>query len=83
MDRAVQGAHSMVDRVAEKAGPAVDRIRSGVDTASAALESGMDTLSQTQERWVENCRVCVRDHPLASVGVAVAAGILLSRLIRH
>jgi len=74
VDRATQGAHDMVDRVAEKAGPAVDR-------ASEALQSGVDDLNEMQERWMEASRACVRDHPLVSVGVAVAAGMLLSRLM--
>ena len=74
VDRAAQSAHDLVDRVADKAGPAVDR-------ASQALRSGADDLCELQERWMEASRDCVRDHPLVSIGVALAAGMLLSRLM--
>lgn len=30
---------------------------------------------------MENCRSYVRDNPIASLGIAVAAGFLLSRVI--
>lgn len=81
MNRAVQGAHTMVDRLAEKAVPAVEGLVSGVNSASEALKTGADDLGAMQERWIENCRGYVREHPLVSVGVAVAAGVLLSRLM--
>ena len=81
IDRAAHGAHEMIDRVAEKAGPAVDRLRGNVNNATQAVHSGVDELSQMPERWLETSRACVRDHPLASLGVAVAAGMLLSRLM--
>ena len=34
-----------------------------------------------QERWLETSRDYVRDNPLLSIGIAVAAGLLLSRLM--
>jgi ElaB/YqjD/DUF883 family membrane-anchored ribosome-binding protein len=78
----------MIDRAADKAGPAVDRLRSGVNSATQAVHSGVEAvhtgvadLDQMQERWLEASRACVRDHPLVAVGVAVAAGMLLSRLM--
>jgi ElaB/YqjD/DUF883 family membrane-anchored ribosome-binding protein len=81
VNRAAQSAHAMVDRVAEKAQPAVERVRSGISSASETLETGVEHLGEMQDRWLEDCRGCVRDHPLASVGLAVAAGVLLSRLM--
>jgi ElaB/YqjD/DUF883 family membrane-anchored ribosome-binding protein len=81
LNRAVQGAHALVDRLAQTAGPAVDRLLSGVDSATEALQSGAEDFSELQERWVESCRDCVREHPLVSIGVAVAAGMLLNRLM--
>lgn len=83
LDRAVQGAHSMVDRVADKAGPAVDRMRDGLTSAGAALQNGVEELTEMQKRWVESSRSCVREHPLTSVGIAIAAGLVLSRLLRR
>lgn len=79
--RAARSAHAIVDRVAETAAPAVERLLSGVSSASDKLHSGADDLGEMQERWVEGARVYVRDHPLASIGVAIAAGFVLSRLM--
>lgn len=83
LDRAVQGAHTMVDRVAGKVGPAAERVRSGIDSAAESVKGSVDELSQLQQRWADNCRTCVREHPLATLGFAVAAGMLLSRLLRR
>lgn len=81
LNSAAQGAHSLVDRLAQTAGPAVERLLGGVDSAAAALQSGTEEISELQEHWMENCRCYVREHPLASIGMAVAAGMLLNRLM--
>src|SRR5690242_10954971 len=80
MERAVQGAHDTIDRVASSAGPAVEKLRTGANQAADMLRTQADTLNQMQKEWVDGARACVRDHPLASVAVAVAAGMLLARL---
>ncbi len=81
LNRTAQSAHAMVDRVAEKAAPAVDRLHQGIDSASEALQSGVHNLDEMQERWLETSRDYVRENPLLSIGIAVAAGLLLSRLM--
>ncbi len=67
--------------VAEKAVPAVERLRSGVSEASERLQARADQLGQLQERWVEDSRNYVREHPFTSVAAALAAGMLLARLL--
>ncbi len=81
VNRLAQGAHAAVDRIAEKAVPAVQRLRGGVNSAAATLRTRADDLDGMQRRWVESSRGCVRNHPLVSVGAAVAAGMVLSRLM--
>lgn len=80
VDRVAQTAHQTVDRLAEKAGPAVDRIRTRVADANETLKAQADQLKQMQSEWTESARTCVRDHPMASIAVAVAAGVLLSKI---
>jgi ElaB/YqjD/DUF883 family membrane-anchored ribosome-binding protein len=76
-DRAAAG----IDRVSSRAHDTVDRLASAAaSTAHSLGERGTDLL-MTQERWLESSRSYVRDHPIAAVGVAVAAGYLLSRLL--
>ena len=83
VNRAAQSAHTLVDRVAEKAGPAVERLRSGAESVNESLHSGAQDLGELQERLTEGIRTCVRDYPLLSIGVALAAGALISRVSRH
>jgi len=38
-------------------------------------------LKNAEQQAMEKCRSYVRDNPIASLGIAVAAGFLLSRVI--
>lgn len=80
VQRVALGAHVMVDQAAEKASPAIERLRSGVNHAAETVRSATRELGELQERWIANARGCVRDHPLLAIGVAVAAGMIVSRL---
>jgi ElaB/YqjD/DUF883 family membrane-anchored ribosome-binding protein len=50
-------------------------------SATEKLPMSKDELSAMQQEWVASARDVVREHPLASVAVAVAAGVLLSRMM--
>lgn len=79
VDHVVQGAHDTVDRIAAKAAPAVDRVRSAASDVQATASAKYDDLINAE--WVESAREEVRARPLAAVGIALAAGLLLGRLI--
>jgi ElaB/YqjD/DUF883 family membrane-anchored ribosome-binding protein len=96
MARAVDGAaaqaHGAIDKLSATAIPAVDRMAGGahraVDSAtqfaSGAVESmsaRADRLQVAHARMTDECRGYVRANPLASVGIALAAGYVLSRLL--
>jgi ElaB/YqjD/DUF883 family membrane-anchored ribosome-binding protein len=80
MERVVQGAHQAVDRMAEKAAPAVERLRGHVGGATEHLQSRTSRVMAMEEEWIEATRACVREHPIASIGVAVLAGMVLNKL---
>ena len=64
-------AHEAVDRVAQ--------------TASAYAErfgEKAEELLEMKDDWVEGAREYVREHPVAALGIAVAAGYILSMLMR-
>jgi ElaB/YqjD/DUF883 family membrane-anchored ribosome-binding protein len=82
VDKAAQSAHQAVDRMAAKAGPAVERVREKAMQATDTLHAKMDDLSVMQEQWMGTMRDQVRAHPLAVVGAAVLAGLLIGRLMR-
>ena len=82
VDRVAQTAHQAVDRIASKAAPAMERMRSSATNAADSMHSRMEDFSAMQEEWSESMRDQVRAHPLAVVGLAVLAGMLLGRLSR-
>lgn len=71
VDRAARGVHDTVDRIADSAGRA----------ASTLSEKG-EQFAETGERVMAQTRSYVQTHPVAAIGIAVAAGFLLSRLLR-
>lgn len=92
IDHASAGAHQTIDKMSEAARPAVDRVATGahqiVDKLAGVAANTADSLGikgeqlkEAQSRLTEASRDYVRENPLTSIGIAVAAGIILSRLI--
>lgn len=92
-DQVRSGAHDAIDKVSDAARPMVDRLASGahqtVDKLASVAAQAAETLGvkggqlkNFQAQAMEQCRGYVREHPVASVGIAIAAGFLLSRLLR-
>lgn len=79
VDQVAQGAHDTVDRIAAKAGPALDRVRSAATDVQTSAYAKYDDFVNAE--WVESARNEVRARPLAAVGIALAAGLLISRLL--
>ena len=70
-----------VDKAAKSAHEAVDKIASATNQASEALSEKGNQLKNTEQQLVANCRDYVRENPITSLGIAVAAGFLLSRIL--
>lgn len=92
IDRAASTAHDTVDRVAGVAASAKDRLASAAastkERLTSAAASAKERISEKSEEWyqqsqhaVECTRDCVRTHPLASIGIAVVAGMVISRIL--
>lgn len=81
VNRVVQGAHEAVDRIAERAAPVVERLKSSMTGASDSMHSGVEQFSAMQEEWIETARTTVREHPIAALGAAVLAGMVLSKIL--
>jgi ElaB/YqjD/DUF883 family membrane-anchored ribosome-binding protein len=91
VDGASAAVHQAVDRIANAARPAVDRIalsaHQAVDRVAGATSAAAETfaLKKTQintmgAELIDGSRSYVRTKPLVSIGIAVAAGFILSRL---
>lgn len=82
VDRMARSALTEVDRVADTTSSAVGRVRSGVSDTLSIVSDKVHGLASSREQWVDTCRQSVRDHPLAAVGVGLAAGYLIARWLR-
>ncbi len=71
IDRLSEGAHRAVDQTANRVGAIADR-----------FGEKADELMEMKEDWLEAGRTYVRDHPVAALGIALAAGYLLSAIMR-
>jgi ElaB/YqjD/DUF883 family membrane-anchored ribosome-binding protein len=80
IDSVVRSAHDTVDRVAAKAAPAVERLVGGAHGASDAVRQRAREAGDLGHEWADSLRATVRDHPLASIAIALAVGVLVSRL---
>ncbi|GAB6141622.1 hypothetical protein JCM14076_23510 [Methylosoma difficile] len=70
-----------VDNAFTAAHEAVDKIASAASHAAEALDEKGEQLKNAEHRLVDNCNGYIRSNPIASIGIAVAAGFMLSRLL--
>lgn len=70
-----------VDKASHSAHQAVDKIASATNQAAEALGEKGEQLKNAEKQIMDNCRGYIRDNPITSLGIAVAAGFLLSRLL--
>lgn len=68
------GANEQVQRVAQGAHQAVDRVQE-------SLTAGTDKLMAMQQEYGDMARERVTDNPFAALGIAFAAGIVLSEVV--
>ena len=78
IDSAAQGIHETVERVAAKAVSMAAGVGdTTVDSQSPQFAKFDDLLNSD---WAEAARNEVREHPLAVVGIALIAGLVIGRL---
>ncbi|MDD5322465.1 MAG: DUF883 domain-containing protein [Methylococcales bacterium] len=70
-----------IDKAANSANEAVDKAASATNQAAEALGEKSEQLKNAEQQLMEDCRAYVHDNPITSVGIAVAAGFLLSRVV--
>jgi ElaB/YqjD/DUF883 family membrane-anchored ribosome-binding protein len=80
------GSADKVAAGADRAAAGIERLSSTAHhavTAAHQLADQGQRLVSTGDHLAEMTRDCVRHHPIASVGVAVGVGLLLSLLTRR
>ena len=69
------------DKVSDFAHETVDTIANASNQAREAFDEKSDQLINAEQRLVKNCQGYIRENPITSLGIAVASGFLLSRLL--
>jgi|SwirhirootsSR3_FD_contig_31_2657017_length_379_multi_2_in_0_out_0_1 ElaB/YqjD/DUF883 family membrane-anchored ribosome-binding protein len=77
-----ESAAATVDKIATGAHQAVDRIASAATSAASQLGVKGDEMLEAKERMMDSVSEYVRAKPLAALGIALAAGFVISRIIR-
>jgi ElaB/YqjD/DUF883 family membrane-anchored ribosome-binding protein len=87
VERLAKSAHLGINAATEAAGPAIERIASGahkvVDNADAIARQaaeGLEGVGDKGQKLATSGTGLMREHPLLTLGLAVAAGYLLSYL---
>ncbi len=81
-DGAARKAKPAIDQVAAMAHQVVDKAAASAAPAADWLGEQGETLNATQKKLVTDTSAYIAANPLMSVGVAVLAGFLISRMIR-
>ncbi|MDT8321634.1 MAG: hypothetical protein RQ826_14025 [Xanthomonadales bacterium] len=76
-------AGAAVDRMASGAHEAVDKIADATNHAADSLSSKGQEIKSLEERWLKKARDYVEHNPVQSLGIALASGYLLSRIISN
>jgi ElaB/YqjD/DUF883 family membrane-anchored ribosome-binding protein len=69
------------DKVSKSVHETFDKIADAGNQAAEALGEKGQKLKNTEQKLMENCRSYVHDNPITSLGIAVVAGFLLSRVL--
>lgn len=75
-------AHPRIDAAATGAHEAVDWAADAASNATDSLDETSHDMKATQERWLTNARGYVQENPATSVGIALAGGYFLGRILR-
>ncbi|MGZ8175400.1 MULTISPECIES: DUF883 domain-containing protein [Methylobacter] len=70
-----------IDNASHSAHEAVDQIANAANQAAEAIGEKEAQLKNAEQQLMANCRGYVRDNPVTSLGIAIAGGFLLSRLL--
>lgn len=70
IDKASNSVHEVVDKIAGASNQAVE-----------ALGEKTEQLKNAEQQMMNDCRSYIQNNPATSMGIAVAAGFLLSRLL--
>ncbi len=81
IDKVTSSVKPAVDRFAKSAHQVVDKVATVASDAADTLGVKADQFKGAQGRVTEQCQQYVRENPLVAVGIALAAGYILSKVL--
>lgn len=82
-EKASEAAHHAVDAMAVKAAAAEDTLRKTAASSQETLAHKQEEIKQQLQSSYSKSREFAAQNPLAAAGIAFAAGILVSSLLRR
>ncbi len=76
-----QTMKTTTDKVANFAHETVDALADASNQARASYDEKSDQLMNAEQQAMKECQTYIRENPVTSLGLAVAGGFLLSRLL--
>lgn len=73
--------NTTTDKVADFAHETIDSIADASNQARATYDEKSDQIMNAEQQLMKNCQTYIRENPVTSLGLAVAGGFLLSRLL--
>lgn len=81
--RVAISAHETIDSAASKADEIEQQLRDGAAKAGTKLEASQEAATAQVERSLEKLESFVKGRPIAAAGIAFAAGVLATALLRR
>jgi ElaB/YqjD/DUF883 family membrane-anchored ribosome-binding protein len=71
-----------LEKAADYVQDTADKVADATHYAAKALNEKGEQLLNAEQKLLKDCRTYIRDNPLTSVAIVLAAGFLLSSLMR-
>lgn len=78
-----KSAHDAIDRASEKAAVAEESIRASAQRTEAQASALAESADQKRKETLSAVQNYTREHPLESLGIAFASGLVVSSLLRR
>jgi ElaB/YqjD/DUF883 family membrane-anchored ribosome-binding protein len=82
METTTRNLDKNIDRLGQSAHRAVDTATSTASSMAERVGEKGEALMEMKDNWVEGAADYVREHPIAALGIAAAAGYLFSMISR-
>lgn len=81
--RVASSAHDTIDSAAAKAEELEGQLRSGASKAGTKLDASAEAATEQVEKSLAGLESFVKNRPIAAAGIAFAAGVLATSLLRR